>query len=186
MYFVYKHICPNGKVYIGMTGKDPEERWRNGFGYESNKRFFKAIVKYGWDNIKHEILSRHETKQEALREEAMQIVKHNSDTLYLGYNCLPQFSAQLSAQSPAQNAAQCPAQSYVVNHAQCTPVAQYTKDGQHIATYKSLKDAGIATGISTATICLVCKQVPMRKTAGGYIWRYVVPENNLHLDSESI
>lgn len=32
MYSVYKHTAPNGKVYIGITGKDPEKRWLNGGG----------------------------------------------------------------------------------------------------------------------------------------------------------
>lgn len=33
MYSVYKYTAPNGKVYIGITGKDPEKRWLNGRGY---------------------------------------------------------------------------------------------------------------------------------------------------------
>ena len=51
MYVVYKHTCPNGKVYIGMTGLSCDERWQNGFGYSQNQAFFHDIVKYGWDNI---------------------------------------------------------------------------------------------------------------------------------------
>lgn len=148
MYYVYKHTCPNGKVYIGMTGTEPERRWNGGYGYVNNKRFIKAILKYGWDNITHEILSIHETKQEALREEAKQIVIHHSDLPHFGYNILAQ------------------------SHAQCTPVAQYTKDGTHIATYKSLKDASTATNTSISTISLVCKGDGKHKTAGGYIWKY--------------
>lgn len=30
-YSVYKHTFPNGKVYIGMTGQEPEKRWANGW-----------------------------------------------------------------------------------------------------------------------------------------------------------
>ena len=55
MYVVYKHTTPSGKVYIGITGLKPERRWRNGNGYKDNEHFYRAILKYGWDNIKHEI-----------------------------------------------------------------------------------------------------------------------------------
>lgn len=55
-YTVYKHTAPNGKVYIGITKQKPEQRWRNGNGYKNNKHFYNAILKYGWKNIKHEII----------------------------------------------------------------------------------------------------------------------------------
>lgn len=55
---VYKHTTPSGKVYIGITSRKPKHRWNNGRGYFNSKRspFKSSIIKYGWDNIKHEIL----------------------------------------------------------------------------------------------------------------------------------
>ena len=152
MYIVYKHTCPNGKVYIGMTGLDLDQRWRDGFGYEKNRVFFHDIVKYGWDNIGHEVLSAHDNKEQALREEAYQILLHQSIDHRYGYNI-------------AQNG---------IVHS--TFVAQYTKDGKHIGTFQSLKDASAATGINISSICLCCKGqqgTSRRKTAGGYVWKYV-------------
>lgn len=152
MYIVYKHTCPNGKVYIGMTGLDLEKRWKDGFGYEDNRAFFHDIVKYGWDNIGHEILSTHEDKEAALREEAYQILLHKAVDHKHGYN----FAQNGSVHS--------------------TPVAQYTKEGKHIATYQSLKDASTATGINLSSICLCCKGrqgKSKRKSAGGYVWQYI-------------
>ena len=32
-YTVYKHISPNGKIYIGITSKEPIKRWNGGSGY---------------------------------------------------------------------------------------------------------------------------------------------------------
>lgn len=55
-YTVYRHITPSGKVYIGITGQKPEKRWQNGNGYKDNEHFYRAILKYGWENIKHEII----------------------------------------------------------------------------------------------------------------------------------
>ena len=54
---VYKHTLPDGKVYIGITSMTPSERWSNGFGYETHRKFFNQIVKYGWDNILHEVVT---------------------------------------------------------------------------------------------------------------------------------
>lgn len=50
-YTVYKHTCPNGKVYIGITKRNVEKRWLNGKGYERQPHFYNAILKYGGDNI---------------------------------------------------------------------------------------------------------------------------------------
>ena len=37
-----------------MTSKDPKKRWESKYG--KNKRFNDDIQKYGWNNIKHEVL----------------------------------------------------------------------------------------------------------------------------------
>lgn len=57
MWTVYRHISPSGKVYVGITGRSVEKRWYNPLNaYRSCTVFYNAIKKYGWDNIKHEIL----------------------------------------------------------------------------------------------------------------------------------
>ena len=44
------------KYYVGITKRNIEDRWgSNGYEYR-NQIFGNAIQKYGWDNIKHEIL----------------------------------------------------------------------------------------------------------------------------------
>ena len=54
-FWLYLHTCPNGKRYVGITTyPKPEYRWQEGRGYYQNKHFYKAIRKYGWNNIKHE------------------------------------------------------------------------------------------------------------------------------------
>lgn len=85
-YIVYKHTAPNGKVYIGITCKNPLDRWASGFGYEHQVYFFRAIVKYGWINIKHEILFEGLTKEEAEQKEIELITQYNSADLNYGYN----------------------------------------------------------------------------------------------------
>ena len=62
---VYRHITPSGKSYIGITSKKPEDRWKNGRGYRKDTPFGKAIEKYKWDNIQHNILFNDLTEKEA-------------------------------------------------------------------------------------------------------------------------
>ena len=56
IYTVYKHIFPNKKEYIGITSQIPEDRWKDGRGYKNNTEMYSAILQYGWNQIKHEIL----------------------------------------------------------------------------------------------------------------------------------
>ena len=85
-YCVYKHTAPSGKVYIGQTKQEPEKRWQNGNGYKNNEHFWKAIKKYGWDNINHEILKTNLTKDEADDIEKMYIALYQSNNSGFGYN----------------------------------------------------------------------------------------------------
>lgn len=83
---VYKHTCPNGKTYIGITSKSPQERWRNGKGYLNNPLFYKAINKYGWENIKHEIVLRGLSRSDACVVERTLINSYKSNDPHYGYN----------------------------------------------------------------------------------------------------
>lgn len=85
-YIVYKHTTPSGKVYIGITSQSANERWRNGRGYKQNQPFWKAIQKYGWQNIKHEIVAENLDKYHAQEIEKDLILLHNSRDKRYGYN----------------------------------------------------------------------------------------------------
>lgn len=85
-YFVYKHTAPNGKIYIGITSNAPEKRFQNGNGYAGNPYFSNAIKKYGWNNIRHEILFSGLEKSEAEEKERSIIRSLNSSNRDYGYN----------------------------------------------------------------------------------------------------
>lgn len=66
-WIVYKHVSPSNKVYVGITSQSNiKRRWFRGSGYNRCPIFMKAILKYGWDNIKHQsclqILQKQELK----------------------------------------------------------------------------------------------------------------------------
>lgn len=85
MFLVYMHTTPNGKRYIGITKSTAKSRWKNGKGYET-QFFYKAIQKYGWENIKHEILFENLTKEEAEAKEVELIAFYKTNQKEYGYN----------------------------------------------------------------------------------------------------
>lgn len=86
-YLVYMHTSPSGKRYIGITRQTPDERWRKGKGYQRCTAFWRAIQKYGWDNISHEIIDSCETLEEANALEKYYIEHYQSHDAKRGYNC---------------------------------------------------------------------------------------------------
>lgn len=85
-YFVYRHVAPNGKMYIGITSKaNPQDRWmHDGSGYLSNLHFWNAIQKYGWSNFKHIIVAHGLSVNSACHLEQYLIKKY--DSMNNGYN----------------------------------------------------------------------------------------------------
>lgn len=87
LYYVYIHTTPNGKRYVGLTHFQPGKRWRNGKNYKSSRYFYNAIQKYGWENIKHEVLYSGLTWNEASKEEKRLIALYKTNDANYGYNC---------------------------------------------------------------------------------------------------
>ena len=85
-YIVYKHTTPSGKVYIGITKQLPRKRWKNGLGYIGCTAFNRAITKYGWDSIEHEILAESLSEEEACELEQRYIAQYDSTNPEHGYN----------------------------------------------------------------------------------------------------
>lgn len=85
-YTVYIHTTPSGKVYIGITSRSVIDRWQNGSGYSQHKYFYSAIKKYGWENIRHEIVAEDLSKEDACEMEIELIKKYNATNMDFGYN----------------------------------------------------------------------------------------------------
>lgn len=86
IYRLYKHQnLKNGKIYIGVTAKNPIIRWNEGDGYKTNVGFYSDIKKYGWDKgFSHEIILDGLSRNEAIIKECEYILKY--DSVHFGYN----------------------------------------------------------------------------------------------------
>lgn len=90
---VYIHIVPKelsgyewDKYYVGITSNEINVRWKNGHGYNGQPYFKHAIDKYGWENIKHEVIAEHLTKEEAQNFEIQLINLLKTNDSIHGYN----------------------------------------------------------------------------------------------------
>lgn len=79
-------MFPNGKRYVGCTKATVKQRWNGGLGYENQSLVFGAILKYGWNNIRHYILMDGLSKDEALLYEAAFIYSWKTYKKSWGYN----------------------------------------------------------------------------------------------------
>ena len=87
IYSVYMHVFPNDKVYIGITSMEPEKRWlKDGYGYKNQTRVYRAIKKYGWNDIEHIVIARGVNIETAKNMEIDLIVLYNSTNKKCGYN----------------------------------------------------------------------------------------------------
>ena len=85
-YKVYIHKFPNGKAYIGITRQEPKIRWGGGNGYVRNEYMYRAIKKYGWENIDHIILFDGLSEADACEIEKSLIKKYRTNEKEFGYN----------------------------------------------------------------------------------------------------
>ena len=84
-WILYRHTSPSGKVYVGITSQNNVKiRWCRGSSYKGCPYFFHAILKYGWDNIKHEVLFANLEEDRAKNLEK-ELIRHYKN-LNISYN----------------------------------------------------------------------------------------------------
>ena len=198
-YKLYRHTSPSGKVYIGITKTSVYARWMCGRGYRRNCHVFhRAILKYGWDNIKHEILFTNLTEERAKKLE-IELIRHYKG-LNLSYNISDGgnlasssgYSRKRSSETMKKLWRERPQD--MRNHGRkgqevsietirkrSKPVVQFDLEGNYITEYLSVTEASNATDIKNKSIIHCCTGGYFCKTrdkfinvkqAGGYIWKY--------------
>ena len=165
-YTVYKHINKiNGK---------------------SCTSFYNAILKYGWDNFEHIVVSDNLSREDALTMEEAIIQEEKLSDNKFGYNSTKGgehrrwTDEEKNAMSKMRRSMKGKTPAYIRdaiskglkgNTNKHTSVNQYDKTtGNLIATYKSLTEASKVTGAAVGNISLACRG--KIKTAGGFIWQY--------------
>lgn len=199
-YTVYQHTSPSGKVYIGITCRKPEYRWNKGKGYREKDQqyFYRAIQKYGWDNIKHEILYTNLT-EDAAKSLEIALIKYYKD-LKLSYNMTDggdggrglhgkrrghseetkrkmretRKGMNMGEKNPMYRKHETnPAfGKFGKDHPASKEVYQYTVEGVFIKRWDSMTEAAIALGRTQKEVTHITACCNGRaKTALGYIWK---------------
>lgn len=177
---VYIHTAPNGKVYVGITGRPPHERWANGYNYRFNKEFYSDIKKYGWNNIMHEVVFSDLSKELAQSKEKELIAYYNATSDEHGYNKLVGKAGigsrnNFFGKTHSDEFKKRQSERMKGSEHHKTPVAQIDSTGAVVATFPSAKSASNTTGIKYRAIIHCCSGET--KQAGGYLWRRIKNTN---------
>lgn len=157
-YSVYMHTClaegnSLGKVYVGLTSRDPCKRWgTRGQYYKHCLYFDHAINKYGWNKFAHEVVATGLTKEEAKATEKEFIRRYQSNNPEFGFNLTRGGDTATGAENPKSRGV----------------VLFDISTGERVAEYETLSEASRSIGCGVYN-CLwgQCK------TAGKhYIARY--------------
>lgn len=188
----------NGKKYIGITSKaNPNHRWSNGNGYKENPHFYSAIMKYGWDGFKHEILFSDLSEKDAKKKEQELISQYKTQDNTYGYNMTsggdgtPNYHpslatrAKLSECRRKENLSEetlrrrsdgLKGRKFSAEHKQkigqanSKPIEMLSIEGDVLRLFSSAHEAEIELNIHHSHISQCCNK--QRSTTGGYRWRF--------------
>ncbi len=189
MYTLYKHTTPSGKIYIGITRSNTRRRWRGGKGYDT-QLFGRAVRKYGWENIKHEVLLTGLTREKAEWWEKRLIKKYRSNNPKYGYN--QTLGGNLRGEYPEEAKMRISFLNFGKRHG---PPSMETRkkiskalignkngiSGRPVKclttgqVFNTIKEAGEYFGVSSQNIGKACKG--LLKHSGGMEWEYFEKEN---------
>ena len=177
------HTSPSGKSYVGITKQRPDLRWQGGLGYRHNEYFFRAILKYGWENFTHEILHAGLDKETACAIESEIIRAEMLNDKRYGYNITDGGEAfthsiesrqLMSVRRKGKGPKKIPAEvreKMRANHAGgAEPKRVICLTTGKI--YVSINDAARDTGVDKNPISRCCRRIAHYNTAGGLRWAY--------------
>lgn len=162
----------NKKVYVGQT-KNLKERIRghkkqskNSNHSSYNYELYKDIRLFGWENFKFIVL------EECEDEHSYEFEQNWIDFFENKKMCYNR-SKYARVQNDPKNHLKGLKELIKHNHGKRKKVQQFSLDGNLLATYEGVREAGRITKVSHHTIQKVANGDKHRKTGGGYIWKYV-------------
>lgn len=173
---IYKLTFPNGKVYIGQT-KNFKVRLI-GHKFSSKKvdtPLYKAIRKYGWENVKKEAI-KYCVESRADFWERKFIKEFNSTDRKFGYNCDEggNVSKIISKETRVRIIeTRAMRNKFSGLHHNSKKIAQINKyTGKIIREWDSIAEASRELEICDVSISRACRRSHNYETAGGYLWLY--------------
>jgi hypothetical protein len=187
-------------VYIGITSQNPRIRWKCGTGYKHSSHFYSAIQKYGWENIRHEILFDDLTKDEAEQKDIELICQYKSNDRRFGYNIadgglshkqteetkqkISEKKKNISAETRARLSAALKGKRKPKEL--CELWSKQRKGKQTVKVlcvetgivYLSIKEAGKAVGVHPSNISRSCRCKKGYENSKGLHWKIVREEND--------
>lgn len=188
-YTVYGHCnLTNEKWYVGMTSLEPKERWHNGWGYKKQPNMWSDIMESNWNtDWIHTVFDTFSNREDALDYESF--LMGMFDSIENGYNksSYGSFSCKHSEESKkkiSDNHADFSGEKHpmfgkhfseehkrkIAESMGVNGVLQFSKDGEFIAEYPSIREASRQTGCDNSSIIKCCKG--KLKSSGGFIWKY--------------
>ena len=168
-FIIYKYTSPSGGVYIGQTCKELKYRaCSEGQGYLQRDKetgeflqpaLANAIIKYGWDNFKKEILFSELTSEEADIKEKELISLYKE-----GGKCYNIASGGKGVPGTRER-----------------KIKQYSLKGNFLREFNSLREAEEYLGKSRAFTNISACCAGRKHRAYGYIWRYSDDPNELEV-----
>lgn len=98
--YVYKLTFPNDMVYIG-SAYSIDDRWANNGKHYGGQPVYDEILKYGWENIKKEVVLYLSDDPELIKSVEKALIKEYRDNCY---NCIanPHYHEALNSKAPAK------------------------------------------------------------------------------------
>lgn len=175
---VYLFTFPDGKRYVGMTGRGVKARWNSGKGYRHNVRLQQAIDAVGFENVKKEHFSYPLTRESAERIESTLISYFDSANPEKGYNrahgALEEhgwnhteeekelYRRQQTGRRKSEETRRRMSQAHEHRPVRCITTGE---------VFEGVRAAAEAKGISSSGISRACKGT--QKEAAGLRWEYL-------------
>lgn len=149
-FYVCLHKSPSGKYYVGITSEyRVQDRWDNGNGYLNSRktRLRSSIIKYGRDNIKHEVLFTNPDEDTSRRSEAELITPSQIENLR---------EADIGRKKSIEEKEK-------ISKAFSKPAALLDSDGYVIKRYNSATEAAIELDIDISYLNKCCRLLKVYK-----------------------